>query len=348
MVASGLAGASALADDDTGAWYVSPMGQYSLLDDKRAAKDDFGFDVALGKNFTSHLAGEFNYSTGSFRIHNQASDKLEAFTLDALIKFLPGSPVNPYLLVGGGELNDQVGRGLPTYNTWAAEGGVGALTALGSQLGSFRMQLRTEAKYRREFIQNTAYNPNNPGDVIFGLGLQFEFGAPVPSPPKVVEATPPPPAPPPPPPPPPLDSDNDGVPDDIDQCPNTPPGDKVDSVGCTIKDDIKLPGVTFASDSAELLPESTQILSYAIATLKKHPEMLIEVQGYTDSRGSVKHNINLSQRRAESVVSYLQEHGVTNRVTAKGFGEDDPVADNRTAEGRLANRRVSMHVAGVP
>jgi hypothetical protein len=85
--------------------------------------------------------------------------------VDALIKFLPGSP-------------------------------------LGSQLGSFRLQLRTEVKYRREFIQNTAYIPNNPGDVIFGLALQFVFGA----------LVPPPPAPTPPSPPPPPDGDNDGVP----------------------------------------------------------------------------------------------------------------------------------------
>jgi hypothetical protein len=58
MFASGLTGASALAD--TGPWYASPMGQYSLLDDKRAAKDAFGFGIALGKNFMPHLAGECN------------------------------------------------------------------------------------------------------------------------------------------------------------------------------------------------------------------------------------------------------------------------------------------------
>ena len=85
------------------------MGQYSLLDDKRAAKDDFGFDVALGYNISPHFAGEFNYSTGSFRIHDTASDKLEAFTLDAMYKILPGSVVDPYVLVGGGELNDEIG-----------------------------------------------------------------------------------------------------------------------------------------------------------------------------------------------------------------------------------------------
>jgi OOP family OmpA-OmpF porin len=343
-------GGSAFANEDTGAWYVTPMAQYSLLDDKRAAQDGFGFDVAVGKNFTEHVAGEFNYSNGSFRIHHQASDKLDAFTLDTLIKFLPASSVDPYFLIGGGELNDQIGRGLPTNRTFTAEAGVGAMTSIGAQTGSFRMQLRTEAKYRREFIQNTAYNPNNPGDVIFGVGLQFEFGAPTPPPPPAVEATPPPPPQPPQPlpPPPPLDSDQDGVPDNLDQCPHTPPGDKVDSVGCTIKDEIKLPGITFASDSAELLPESTQILNYAIATLKKYPEMSVEVQGYTDSRGSVQHNLSLSQRRAESVASYLREHGVANHMTAHGYGEDNPVDDNRTATGRLANRRVSMRIDGPP
>ena len=201
VAAAGAASGTALADDDTGAFYISPMLQYDVLDHKRAAKDDFGFDVALGVNIAPHFAGEVNYSTGSFRIHSSASDKLQAYTLDGLFKILPGSIVDPYVLLGGGEMDDTVGRGT-TYNSWAAEGGLGALTGIGSQTGSFRLQLRTEVKYRREFIQNTAYNPNNPGDVIYGVGLQFEFGAPVPPAPKMVAVTPPPPEPTPPPPPP--------------------------------------------------------------------------------------------------------------------------------------------------
>jgi OOP family OmpA-OmpF porin len=142
------------------------------------------------------------------------------------------------------------------------------------------------------------------------------------------------------------DDDGDGVPNSLDRCPNTPKGDMVDAYGCTIKDEIKLEGVNFATDSAELVPESDYVLSYAVATLKKHPNLVIEVHGHTDNKGSAQHNLILSRRRAESVMAYLKEHGVTNTMTAKGYGKDHPIADNATAEGRLQNRRVSLHVAG--
>jgi OmpA-OmpF porin, OOP family len=144
----------------------------------------------------------------------------------------------------------------------------------------------------------------------------------------------------------PLDSDGDGVIDSMDQCPNTPKGDRVDVHGCTIKDEIKLPRVNFMTDSAVLLPESREVLDDAVAALKKYPELVVEVRGHTDSRGSAKHNVLLSQRRAESVEAYLKEHGVTNTLTAKGYGEKLPIADNKTEEGRLENRRVSLKIIG--
>jgi OOP family OmpA-OmpF porin len=134
------------------------------------------------------------------------------------------------------------------------------------------------------------------------------------------------------------------VPDSIDRCPDTPKGDKVDAFGCTIKDEIKLQGVNFATDSADLVPESDFVLDYAVKTLKAHPELVIEVDGHTDSRGTAKHNLVLSQHRAESVLSYLQSHGVTNTLTAKGFGLTQPIADNATADGRLENRRVTLKI----
>jgi OmpA-OmpF porin, OOP family len=105
-----------------------------------------------------------------------------------------------------------------------------------------------------------------------------------------------------------------------------------------------LPGVTFATDSAELTPESDTVLGYAVTTLKNHPELVIEVDGHTDNTGSDALNLKLSQRRAESVMEYLRTHGVSNSMTAKGFGKSRPIADNRTAEGRLANRRVTLKV----
>ncbi len=104
----------------------------------------------------------------------------------------------------------------------------------------------------------------------------------------------------------------------------------------TIKDEIKLDRVHFATDSAVLDGESDQVLAYAVATLNKYPQMVIEVRGHTDNRGSKQHNQGLSQRRAEAVMAYLKEHGVTNTMTAKGFGEDQPDRGQCDARGAAA------------
>jgi OOP family OmpA-OmpF porin len=350
-VALVAASSGALADDDTGAFYVSPMLQYYQLDKDRVAKDNFGAQIGLGYNLPQGFALEGDFSRGTFDITDSAlRQRLSAYSLDVIKKFFPSSVVEPYVLVGGGEMDDTLTRYPRTYHTYLAEAGVGLLYGLGSQTGSTRVQLRTEAKYRVDWANSNFAGPRDPSDLIFGVGVNMEFGAPVPPPPpppppKIVEvqvAAPPPP----PPPPGPIDSDGDGVPDSIDQCPNTPKGDKVDAVGCTIKDEIRLQGVNFATGSADLIPTSGFVLSYAVSTLKKNPSLIIEVDGHTDSVGSDKKNLALSQARAESVMSYLQAHGVSNTMTAKGYGKADPIADNRTSDGRLQNRRVILKVVG--
>ncbi len=97
-----------------------------------------------------------------------------------------------------------------------------------------------------------------------------------------------------------FDSDGDGVVDSADKCPDTPKGDRVDAVGCSFKEEIKLPGVVFESGKADLKPESLPVLEGAIATLKRYPEIKVEVAGHTDSRGSDAFNLDLSARRAET------------------------------------------------
>jgi OOP family OmpA-OmpF porin len=141
-----------------------------------------------------------------------------------------------------------------------------------------------------------------------------------------------------------LDSDGDGVVDSQDKCPDTPKGDRVDSVGCSFKTEIKLPGVVFETNKADLLPESLPVLEGAIATLKRYPDLKIEVAGHTDSRGSDAYNLDLSARRAATVLKYLQDGGVQNALTSRGYGERQPVASNNTDEGRQANRRVVLRV----
>ncbi|HET9862439.1 MAG TPA: OmpA family protein [Steroidobacteraceae bacterium] len=141
-----------------------------------------------------------------------------------------------------------------------------------------------------------------------------------------------------------LDGDGDGVVDRLDKCPDTPRGDRVDAVGCTFKEELVLQGVIFETNSAELRPESIPVLQDAISTLKRYPELSIEVAGHTDSRGSDAYNLQLSARRADSVLEYLVDGGVTNTLTSRGYGERQPVASNATEDGRQQNRRVVLRV----
>jgi OmpA-OmpF porin, OOP family len=141
-----------------------------------------------------------------------------------------------------------------------------------------------------------------------------------------------------------LDSDADGVVDSQDKCPDTPKGDRVDASGCSFKDEIKLPGVVFETNSADLKPESIPVLEGAVATLKRYPDLKIEVAGHTDSRGSDAYNLDLSARRAATVLKFLQDGGVANALKSRGYGERQPVASNNTEEGRQQNRRVVLRV----
>lgn len=139
------------------------------------------------------------------------------------------------------------------------------------------------------------------------------------------------------------DSDGDGVVDRLDQCPGTRAGAKVDAVGCEVAEVITLKGVNFATNSARLTPGSTKTLDAAAATLLKRGNVKTEIAGHTDDRGSNARNLTLSQQRAEAVVKYLVSKGVNPaNLTARGYGEDRPVADNKTEAGRAENRRVEL------
>jgi OOP family OmpA-OmpF porin len=142
-----------------------------------------------------------------------------------------------------------------------------------------------------------------------------------------------------------LDGDGDGVVNSKDRCPNTRAGARIDVYGCEIKEKIELPGVEFELNSDKLRPESTRILNDAAQTLKNNPDIRVEVAGHTDSTGAAAYNQSLSQKRAASVQAYLTARGVDgSRMTAKGYGEAEPIADNSTREGRQRNRRVELKV----
>jgi len=141
------------------------------------------------------------------------------------------------------------------------------------------------------------------------------------------------------------DSDSDGVLDHHDKCPNTRAGARTDVNGCEINDIISLPGVNFETGRDTLLQGTEYLLQTAADTLKKHPDLLIEVAGHSDDVGDASLNIGLSMRRAQTVRNYLIGYGVDqSRLTHKGYGEAQPIADNSTANGRATNRRVELRL----
>jgi len=142
-----------------------------------------------------------------------------------------------------------------------------------------------------------------------------------------------------------LDGDNDGVVDRLDECPNSAPGAQVDIKGCEIKEEIRLQGVNFESNSDRLLPGATRVLDDAVATLKKNPTIKFEVAGHTDSDGAADYNEGLSARRAKTVHDYLAANGIAeNRMTVRGYGESQPIADNSSSAGKAQNRRVVLRI----
>jgi len=138
-----------------------------------------------------------------------------------------------------------------------------------------------------------------------------------------------------------LDSDNDGVVDSADLCPNTPTSSKVDEVGCVKAITLH---VNFTSGKSDILVNyMPQIVSVA-EILKNETNYRVILEGHTDSTGSEKFNLKLSEERVKAVAGQLIRLGVdSNRITTESYGETKPLVANDTAEGRAKNRRVEAN-----
>ena len=102
-------------------------------------------------------------------------------------------------------------------------------------------------------------------------------------------------------------------------------------------------GIEFETGKAAILPESEGVLSEVVKLLEQNPALKLRVEGHTDNVGQKAANQALSEKRAQAVAGWLIAHGVDiGRLSAKGFGDSKPVADNTTDEGRAKNRRVEL------
>ena len=150
----------------------------------------------------------------------------------------------------------------------------------------------------------------------------------------------------------PKDIDGDGVTDDKDKCPDTPKGIKIDRFGCPIpiKEKVSITlHVEFDFDKDAVRSEYHSKIEEVANFLKAYPGKDAVLEGHTDSIGSDAYNLDLSKRRAESVKTVLVEtFGIdAARISTEGFGESQPLATNKTAEGRQENRRVVANIETV-
>lgn len=139
----------------------------------------------------------------------------------------------------------------------------------------------------------------------------------------------------------PIDSDRDGVADYLDKCPTTPAGLPVDKEGCHPETLTIALDVEFDTAKADIKKKYHAEIGRVADFLTKYPTVTGIIEGHTDNIGSAEMNRKLSQRRADSVMNYLVENYKIDksRLTATGYGFDKPLADNKTAEGRQKNRR---------
>jgi OOP family OmpA-OmpF porin len=223
------------------------------------------------------------------------------------------------------------------YDGVLVDAGLGMKADLTKQLA-----LKVEGLYMYKWNNNGVDGSNGEVHNVAALvGLTFSFdekagpvAAPAPEPkpkpepkPEPVAAAP-------------VDSDKDGVFDDMDKCPNTPAGFKVDADGCPVKATLHL---NFAFDSSAVDEKGTAKVNEFSAFLKESPAYDAVIIGHADSTGTTQYNQKLSERRADKVKSLLIEQGIDeNRLSTVGEGETMPIATNATKEGRAQNRRIEV------
>lgn len=140
------------------------------------------------------------------------------------------------------------------------------------------------------------------------------------------------------------DSDNDGIADVGDQCPDTGAGVLVDVSGCDIVTGV-IDSLKFEPNESALSAEARVTLGRMVEGFLRYPDVVISVEGHTDNRGAAVDNLELSKQRVLSVVRYMVSQGMSpERIKPYGYGESRPRAANATAEGREQNRRIEINI----
>ena len=139
-----------------------------------------------------------------------------------------------------------------------------------------------------------------------------------------------------------VDSDHDGVVDEIDQCPNTPKGYKVDAVGCPKSVTLH---INFKTGSSSIPLSSYKDVDLLTGFLQENPAASITIIGHTDNVGNAPYNLKLSKARADALAIRIIENGISeSRIKTEGKGLTEPIASNKTNKGKAQNRRIDIQI----
>lgn len=360
LVAAGMAVATVAGAQPEQRPYISLGGHYAFEDSDRASDPGIGFSVGVGQRLFQRFGLEIQGFSTRFD-QDIAEWKEYGVEVDGHFYLNDSASFAPYLLAGVGYIRSQEETLNLDFDEAFGAVGVGAHWFPWSGTDTYNLGIRTEYKFR-------AFDTDFPGigalnDHIVSLGLVMPLGAK--SAPADASM---------------VDSDGDGVPDDRDLCPGTPPGVAVDERGCPLDTDgdgvpdylDKCPetaagvvvnkegcpvdakgpnrefeNITFAFDRSDLTDYARGILDAASQVITElsgqHAGLVVQIDGHTDSVGSPGYNQALSERRANTVKQYLVRKGVdARRVETRAFGLNKPIATNETEEGRAKNRRAEV------
>jgi OOP family OmpA-OmpF porin len=338
-------------------WYVTISPVYTDDDADRAIADSFaGMELNLGLSRWEHFAveGVLGYHDIDGWFFDETHLEIGA---NVIMTPKPQWDFSPYVVAGLGYLGVDSASGLSDDRPTGTIG-----VGFNWRFGYSPWSARGEYRWR-----NAYDSAGTLTDRLAMVGITFAFGGPLPMPapePYVAPA-----------PAPESDSDGDGVVDRFDDCPGTRGGIPIDANGCPsdadgdgvidpedqcpnstadmlvghdgceIEEVIDLPGVQFLNNSDRLIEEAYRVLDQVAGTLKRYPQLVVEIGGHTDTNGNADMNMNLSLRRAFAVRSYLINSGVQPaQLVARGYGESSPIASNTTEAGRMQNRRVELKI----